>query len=332
MSKDIENIDVLINAILNEIEKGRLKLKNAMENQKTVSYWNIGKHINNHLLLHSDKAKYGDYLFPKLSETLNIGKRSLYLAVQFYKSYKNINSYLDHLTWSHFKILLTIKSDERRLYYEKLLLSKNISIRDFYTMVKKDQNNLITYIGDNLTIFEGIPYIYKFKIKDDKAYLDLGFHFYSDLFSDKYSKFNNDDIVQVIKNKTNYTFKQTDYDSTALYTYKASIVKIIDGDTIKVNIDLGFNTITAQVLRFRGINAFDLNTKAGKKAKSYVLSKLENNKTILVKTYKPDKYSRFLADIYYADNNDNFIPTTNSLSFLNQELLDNNHAVKYYIY
>jgi hypothetical protein len=39
--------------------------------------------------------------------------------------------------------------------------------------------------------------------------------------------------------------------------YKAFITKVIDCDTIKTDIDLGFNTKTIQTLRFRGINAFE---------------------------------------------------------------------------
>ena len=139
-------------------------------------------------------------------------------------------------------------------------------------------------------------------------------------------------MIQVLTNKNNYSFKSADYNSTVLYTYKADIEKIIDGDTVKVNIDLGFNTITTQTLRLRGINAFDIITNAGKDAKEFVISKLENAKTILIKTYRPDKYSRFLADIFYSNIRKRVIKTTNDFNFLNQELLDNNHAVKYYIY
>ena len=104
---NIKNVNILIKTISDEIEKGKIKLKNALEIEKTFSYWNIGMHINNHLLSNSDKSDYGEDLFNKISNTLNIGVRTLYLSVQFYKAYNNIKSLSNNLTWSHFKILLT---------------------------------------------------------------------------------------------------------------------------------------------------------------------------------------------------------------------------------
>ena len=44
---NIKNVNILIKTISDEIEKGKIKLKNALEIEKTFSYWNIGMHINN---------------------------------------------------------------------------------------------------------------------------------------------------------------------------------------------------------------------------------------------------------------------------------------------
>jgi len=51
---------------------------------------------------------------------------------------------------------------------------------------------------------------------------------------------------------------------------------------------------------------------------------------IVVKAYHKDKYSRYLADVFYKKNNDDIFTIIKTGNFLNQELLDNNLAVKYY--
>ena len=87
MAKAIQNqtkIRTLINKIREEIETGRQEIRKSFENQRTKTYWNIGKHIHEHMLNHSDRANYGDYLFKRIAEELETGKRTLYRAVQFY--------------------------------------------------------------------------------------------------------------------------------------------------------------------------------------------------------------------------------------------------------
>jgi endonuclease YncB( thermonuclease family) len=333
--KNISNnkdIISLINIISYEIEKGKVKFKSALEKEKTISYWNIGMHIHKHLKKHSDKPDYGARLFSEIADNLNIGERSLYFSHQFYKSYQDINIISDYLTWTHFKILLSIKSEDKRKEFEKILLEKKLSTRDFYNLVKRNKKNFIASKSNQLTLNQGIPYLYALKNKNNKLYLDLGFRFYSDYYSSKLIDFDSDSLIQTSKNKKDYSFQKADFDNSALYTYKAFIVKVIDGDTIKTDIDLGFNTITNQTLRLRGINAFEISTKEGKKAKEFVQERLKNLDFIVIKTYRPDKYSRYLVDLFYSNEYDDLSAIINNGNFLNQELLDNNLAVKYYIY
>ena len=114
-------ITTLIETIRNEIEKGKKNIENTIENQKTKTYWNIGKHISQHLLDYSDRVDYGEYLYTLLAEELTISKSTLYRAVQFYETYPEIVAPVRQLTWSHYIILVTVK-DEDKMYsfYGKL--------------------------------------------------------------------------------------------------------------------------------------------------------------------------------------------------------------------
>jgi endonuclease YncB( thermonuclease family) len=88
--------------------------------------------------------------------------------------------------------------------------------------------------------------------------------------------------------------------TAGLYTYKAHIERVIDGDTIKVQIDLGFDIWNRQTLRLRGIDAFELNTGAGKRGKEFVEAALKHEPFVTIKTSREDKYDRYLADVFYG--------------------------------
>ena len=48
-----------------------------------------------------------------------------------------------------------------------------------------------------------------------------------------------------------------------LFTYKAYLERVIDGDTLLVNIDLGFSVSIEQLLWLHGLDAPELSTKKG---------------------------------------------------------------------
>ncbi len=79
----------LVSVIRKEIEVGKVILERDANEHKTTVMWRIGSHIHTHILEHLDKADYGDYVFKKLAKEFNMGKRTLYRTVQFYKEYPN---------------------------------------------------------------------------------------------------------------------------------------------------------------------------------------------------------------------------------------------------
>jgi len=92
-----------------------------------------------------------------------------------------------------------------------------------------------------------------------------------------------------------------------MYDYKAKVIRVVDGDTAEVVIDLGFNVTIRETVRFARIDAYE--TRLGKKttpemkkigleAKQYVIDTIEG-KEIYLKTYKDSgKYGRYIADIF----------------------------------
>jgi micrococcal nuclease len=83
-----------------------------------------------------------------------------------------------------------------------------------------------------------------------------------------------------------------------LYNYKATVVKVIDGDTVKLNIDLGFNISWTTPCRLAGINTDELKSKdtvlqeSAKGAKTYMELLLKEGSKVTIKSKSLDKYKR----------------------------------------
>ena len=117
-----------------------------------------------------------------------------------------------------------------------------------------------------------------------------------------------------------------------MYTYKISPLKIVDGDTIDAEIDLGFDIKVKKRVRFMGINApetrtRDLEEKAkGLAAKDRVKQLLDGCKNITLKSHGIGKFGRCLGELH-LDTIDGQEKLT--LVSLNELLINEGHATKY---
>ena len=109
-----------------------------------------------------------------------------------------------------------------------------------------------------------------------------------------------------------------------MYYYKIELLRVVDGDTIDVRIDLGFNVWHKCRVRLVGINAPESRTrdkeekKRGLAAKSWLIDKLESAEDELeMKSYGVGKYGRVLGEIYINEVN------------INELMVKEGHAVKY---
>jgi len=117
-----------------------------------------------------------------------------------------------------------------------------------------------------------------------------------------------------------------------LYNYKVEhVVSIYDGDTMTVDIDLGFNmTMKKQTLRLYGINTPELRggtvetKEAGKLVRDIVREMVAEAKEVYIRSHydKSGKYGRILATVILIDDDDVEID-------LNEFLVKNDHAVEY---
>lgn len=91
-----------------------------------------------------------------------------------------------------------------------------------------------------------------------------------------------------------------------VYEYRASVLRVIDGDTIEVTLDLGFHTYRKETLRLRGIDAPEMHAAdEAQKAKAHAAkgalrAMVITEKPLTIRTYKDqrDKYGRYLAEVF----------------------------------
>jgi micrococcal nuclease len=116
----------------------------------------------------------------------------------------------------------------------------------------------------------------------------------------------------------------TDSQPSNLYHYNSYVTNIVDGDTMDIDLDLGFSTHYIERFRLYGIDAWEsrgLERAKGLSAKARVEELTPVGANIMTKTIKDakGKYGRYLGDIYMLDN-----PMS-----VNQILVEEGHAVKY---
>jgi micrococcal nuclease len=110
--------------------------------------------------------------------------------------------------------------------------------------------------------------------------------------------------------------------------YVKKVTKIVDGDTIDVEIDLGFDISFSSRVRLAGIDTPESRTtdkmeKAlGLEAKAYLKREIESAKTVVIKTEKMDsseKYGRILGWVFLDG----------STVSMNEKMIEDGHAWGY---
>jgi micrococcal nuclease len=111
-----------------------------------------------------------------------------------------------------------------------------------------------------------------------------------------------------------------------MYEYKATVVKIVDGDTVDVDVDLGWNVVirgSSGRIRLFGVDTPESRTrdktekKFGLLAKKFVEAFMPVGTKVILKTHEKGKYGRYLGDFKVGRK------------WLCKELLKHHHAVEY---
>ena len=118
-----------------------------------------------------------------------------------------------------------------------------------------------------------------------------------------------------------------------MYEYRATLLKIVDGDTVDVDIDCGFGIVLSnQRIRLYGIDTPESRTrdleekKCGKLAAKYIEDHIQVSSTFTLRTRfdGKGKYGRILGELVC------FVPEFDREMSLNDAMITKKLAVKYF--
>jgi micrococcal nuclease len=112
------------------------------------------------------------------------------------------------------------------------------------------------------------------------------------------------------------------------YEYNVTIAKVVDGDTVDVDIDLGFGMVyKKQRVRMLGIDTPESRTrdlvekKFGKASKKHLKELLESAESITLISHDKGKFGRILGEL--------FVHEEGIKVNVNEQMITDHHAVPY---
>ena len=110
------------------------------------------------------------------------------------------------------------------------------------------------------------------------------------------------------------------------YEYQhVKVARVIDGDTVVLDIDMGNRITWSGPFRLAGINAPEMGTTGGDEAWSFLFDLLKGG-VALAETIKPDKYGRWLVRLYTSIGLDG-VPEGD----VGEAMIEAGHAVAYMV-
>lgn len=107
----------------------------AVDNERTLMYWTIGKRIFEEEQQGKDRADYGTYLIKFLAEQLQpeygsgFSVRQLERYRQFYRIYPIASALRTQLNWTQYKLLLSVDNQDKRDFYVAETVKNNWTSR-----------------------------------------------------------------------------------------------------------------------------------------------------------------------------------------------------------
>jgi predicted nuclease of restriction endonuclease-like (RecB) superfamily len=188
-----DNKSTVYESIRTEISAARTTVYNTINSAMVNVYWNIGKQISEEI---GDRVEYGKGLLSFLADklTTEFGKgysiRNLQMMRKFFLTFPNTNTLCSQLSWSHYRLLMRIDDQTRRLFYENECASSNWTVRQlerqinsfFYERMIATQESGKSSVANEIFNLEPNkdpkyiikdPYILEFlDLKEKKDYLE----------------------------------------------------------------------------------------------------------------------------------------------------------------
>lgn len=168
----------LLSDLKSLIEQGKRQAAAAVNSAITLTYWQIGKRINDEVL-QGERAEYGKQVVASLAQELAAlyGKsfelRNLRRMMQFAQTYPNfqiVSPLVSQLSWSHFTILISLSNHEARAFYARHAMEGQWSKRELQHHIERKAYERAEIADSKLALAEASHLSGNFK---DPYFLDF---------------------------------------------------------------------------------------------------------------------------------------------------------------
>lgn len=138
MAKNKNTETNLLNELSQLIEQSRQQVAVQVNSTLTLLFWQVGNKINNEIL-QNKRADYGKQIVPTVSAQLeakygiNFKEKNIRRMMQFAEQFSDFEIVVTlsrQLSWSHFLVLIPLKSPDAKMFYAQKTMSEIISVRD----------------------------------------------------------------------------------------------------------------------------------------------------------------------------------------------------------
>jgi endonuclease YncB( thermonuclease family) len=118
-----------------------------------------------------------------------------------------------------------------------------------------------------------------------------------------------------------------------IYDYLATVLRVVDGDTLWMEVDLGFRVRMAIDVRLSGLNAPEavkmVGTNITDPVITFIQERVMKGRKVIARITKAEKWGRWLAEIIYYDQSENPDEIIRKGKSLNAELIAAGLATPY---
>jgi predicted nuclease of restriction endonuclease-like (RecB) superfamily len=145
--KDLEKQEIqpLFLELSSLIEQSRQEVSRVANSTLTLLFWQVGKRIHEEIL-QKERAEYGKQVIATISEKLeakygrNFSEKNLRRMIQFSEQFQDFEIVVPlsrQLSWSHFLVLIPLKSLESRSYYSLMASQKQLGVRELRNQIAR---------------------------------------------------------------------------------------------------------------------------------------------------------------------------------------------------
>lgn len=131
--------------LISIIESTKTQVAIQANSSLTIMFWQVGKRIQLDIL-ENERAEYGKQILVTLSRELtnNFGnsfkEKNLRRMIQFvekFSDFENVVTLSRHLSWSHFLVLIPLKTEKERAFYSQVIFNNLTSVRELRNQISK---------------------------------------------------------------------------------------------------------------------------------------------------------------------------------------------------